>query len=251
MPTWLIGGPGHANRIRALVYLPEGRSGRTGEVRAMHAKQTSIAIGVFRALAWSAVAPGVLLSSAALSANHVVNANSNMTFSPNTLTIPAGDTVTFHNNGGTHNVRSDPGSPTTFRCANGCDGAGGNGNLSSAAWSSTVFFPTAGTVRYFCERHGGAGGVGMSGRITVTAPIAKLSNFNGDNRSDILWRNSSTGGNVIWRSGSSATTTAVTTLAVAWRAVGVGDYNGDRRADILWRNSSTGANVIWRSGSSE
>ena len=164
----------------------------------MHAKQTSN--GLVRSVAWAAIAPGLLLSATTLAANHVVTANSNMTFTPSTLTIVAGDTVTFRNGAGLHNVRSDPGSVRTFRCANGCDSSGGNGNLSSAAWSATVFFPTAGAVRYFCERHGAAGGVGMSGRITVTAPIAKQSNFNGDNRSDILWRNTSTGANVIWRS---------------------------------------------------
>ena len=216
----------------------------------MQAKQTSIAIRRCPGMAWSAVVPGLLFSATTFAADHLVTANSDMTFTPRTLTIAAGDTVTFHNTGGFHNVKSDPGSVTSFRCANGCDGAGGNGNLSSAAWSATVKFPTAGTIRYFCERHGAAGGVGMSGQITVTAPIAKRSNFNGDSRSDILWRNTSTGANVIWRSASSSTQTAVTTLSVAWRAVGLGDYNGDHRSDILWRNSSTGSNTIWRSGSS-
>ena len=164
----------------------------------MHAKQTSN--GLRRVVTWSAIAPGLLLSATSFAANQVVTANSNMTFSPSTLTIVAGDTVTFRNGGGSHNVRSDPGAITAFRCANGCDATGGNGNLSTAAWSGTVFFPTAGSIRYFCERHGAAGGVGMAGRITVNAYIAKRSNFNADNRSDILWRNTSTGANVIWRS---------------------------------------------------
>jgi hypothetical protein len=62
-----------------------------------------------------------------------------------------GDTVTFQNRGGTHNAVSDPGSITAFRCADGCDATGGSGNLSSGAWSATVAFPTAGTVRYFCQ----------------------------------------------------------------------------------------------------
>jgi hypothetical protein len=74
--------------------------------------------------------------------------------------------------------------------------------------------------------------------------------YYGDGRADILWRNTSTGANTIWRSASSTTTQAVSTLATSWKAVGSGDYNGDHRADILWRNTSTGANAIWRSGSS-
>lgn len=127
---------------------------------------------------WSAIALVPMLYSAAAAAeNHVVTALSNpFRFSPNTLTIAAGDTVTFQNGSGFHNVASDPDAVTSFRCANGCDGAGGNGNLSAANWSATVAFPTAGTAGYFCEAHGAAGGSGMSGTITVTgAPPFSLS----------------------------------------------------------------------------
>ena len=197
----------------------------------------------------SAAVLGLLFSAAAFAANHVVTALSNRTFSPSSLTITAGDTVTFRNGGGFHNVVSDPGSVTSFRCANGCDGAGGNGNLSSLSWSATVAFPTAGTVGYFCEAHGSSGGVGMAGRITIPAGTTtkRRSDFNGDGRSDILGRNGSTGQNLIWRSANSATPQAVAAVATTWRVVGSGDYNGDGRADILWRNFSTGANRIWRS----
>jgi plastocyanin len=88
-----------------------------------------------------------------------------LTFSPAALNIAAGDTVTFTNDGtGFHNVSSDAGAVTTFRCANGCDGAGGDGAPSGAAWSATVTFPTAGTIAYHCEVHGS---MGMIGSITV------------------------------------------------------------------------------------
>jgi plastocyanin len=200
---------------------------------------------------WLAVVPGLLLSVIVSAANHTVTA-SGMSFSPKNLAINAGDTVTFRNDGGLHNAASDPGSVTMFRCANGCAGAGGNGNPSSALWSATVSFPTAGTVGYYCEIHGAPGGGGMSGTITIAAVavVPHRCDFNGDGRSDILWRNSSSGANVIWRSASSTAPQAVAAVPVAWRAVGLGDYNGDGRSDILWRNSSTGANVIWRSGNS-
>jgi plastocyanin len=90
-----------------------------------------------------------------------------LVFSPATLTITAGDTVTFTNQGGFHNVAADDGS---FRCAQGCDGAGGNGDPSSLLWTATVTFPTPGTVGYHCEIHG-APGLGMFGTITVdTSP---------------------------------------------------------------------------------
>ena len=82
---------------------------------------------------------GVLLSLAALlaapsaAAQFTVEVLPNNTFSPQNLTIQAGDSVTWTNQGGLHNVRATSGDD--FRCANGCDGQGGNGDLSTAAWS--------------------------------------------------------------------------------------------------------------------
>ena len=81
----------------------------------------------------------------------------------------------------------------------------------------------------------------------VAWTVVGSGDYNGDGRSDILWRNGSTGANTIWRSANAATRQAVGTVSTSWRVVGSGDYNGDGRADILWRNSSTGANTIWRS----
>jgi hypothetical protein len=73
--------------------------------------------------------------------------------------------------------------------------------------------------------------------------------FDGDGRSDILWRNGVDGKNSVWRSANATTsqsTAAVTDLR--WRVAGVGDFDADGKADILWRNTATGANTIWRSG---
>lgn len=91
-------------------------------------------------------------------------------YSPSTLTINVGDTVTFTNAGGMHNVHADNGS---FRCANGCDGVGtGNGNPSDNAWSSTITFgaDTAGQqIGFHCDVHGA---MGMTGTITVQGAAA-------------------------------------------------------------------------------
>ena len=93
-------------------------------------------------------------------------------FSPQFLTIAAGDSVTFLNRGGNHNVVADDGS---FRCAHGCDGDGhgGNGSASSSLWIATVTFPQPGIVGYFCEPHGSPG-AGMYGSIEVRAPLAPV-----------------------------------------------------------------------------
>ena len=108
-------------------------------------------------------------SFAATAANHTVQVINNG-FVPDELTVVQGDTVTFTNNsGGLHNAQTDPGAPNSFRCANGCDGAGGNGSPSTSNWSATVTLNNSGLTRYFCQIHGGAGGAGMAGTIFVAA----------------------------------------------------------------------------------
>ncbi len=95
--------------------------------------------------------------------NHTVRVGNNF-FSPAELTIQAGDSVTWMNEGTNHNVQADDGS---FRCANGCDSTGGDGAPASNAWSVTLTFDNPGTVPYFCVTHGSAGGLGMTGVVTV------------------------------------------------------------------------------------
>jgi plastocyanin len=117
---------------------------------------------------------GALFAISAYAGDHVITARPNLTFDPPTLQINVGDTVTFMNDPlhpGFHNVDSDTNSVTAFRCANGCDGdgAGGNGDPSGETWTATVTFPTAGTAPFHCEIHGGNGGVGMSGTITIVS----------------------------------------------------------------------------------
>jgi plastocyanin len=111
-----------------------------------------------------------LFAVSAYATDHVVVARVGPNrFDPPTLMINAGDTVTFMNDPdapGFHNVASDPGSVTAFRCANGCDGDGGNGDPSGSTWTATVTFPDVGTAPFHCEIHG-APGIGMAGTITI------------------------------------------------------------------------------------
>src|SRR5215203_4045694 len=95
----------------------------------------------------------VLLAAAPSRAtNHNVTVGPDTAFHPSTLTIDAGDTVTWTNSGGHHNVHAD-------------DGSFGN-SVSSSAWTFTRTFPSAGTVGYHCQEHGGPS-VGMFGTIIV------------------------------------------------------------------------------------
>ena len=71
--------------------------------------------------------------------------------------------------------------------------------------------------------------------------------FNGDCRSDILWRNTSTGETDMWLMNGTGITGAANlgTIATNWTLAAAGDFNGDGRSDILWRNTSTGEVDIW------
>lgn len=98
-----------------------------------------------------------------------VRALTNDTFVPSNLTIHVGDSVLFVNQGnGFHNVIEDGGA---FRCAEGCDGQGGDGDPSTSDWSFTLTFPNAGTIGYYCDVHGSPG-AGMFGKIQVISPDA-------------------------------------------------------------------------------
>lgn len=102
-------------------------------------------------------------------AEFTVNA-SNFMFTPSNLTINSGDTVIFRNTGGMHNVVSNG----FFRCANGCDSAGGNGSPADNAWATAITFTGSGSLQFYCEMHG-APGSGMAGTINIVgtpAPFA-------------------------------------------------------------------------------
>jgi plastocyanin len=89
-----------------------------------------------------------------------VTATSANEFTPNDVTLGVGEKVTWTNTGGIHNVRFDDASfeqPI---------------DAILAPWTVSRTFTTAGTFRYYCERHGGPGGSGMSGIVQVTEAAA-------------------------------------------------------------------------------
>lgn len=96
---------------------------------------------------------------AATAAGDVAVTVSSNAFTPQAVTINVGESVTWTNTQGTHNVVADDGSFTS-------------GAPSSDNWTHTETFNMAGTYQYFCELHGNTGGIGMSGTVTVNAPTA-------------------------------------------------------------------------------
>lgn len=80
------------------------------------------------------------------------------------------------------------------------------------------------------------------------APVSRSwgGDFDGDGKDDILWRNSITGANIIWRLvTNSHVQQNLPTVAPSWSIAAIGDFDADGKSDILWRNQANGANVIW------
>ena len=73
------------------------------------------------------------------------------------------------------------------------------------------------------------------------------SDHDGDGKSDVLWRNRSTGQSWLYLMDSATITSSVgvNTVPTVWQIAGDGDYNGDGKSDILWRNSTTGQNWMY------
>ncbi len=77
--------------------------------------------------------------------------------------------------------------------------------------------------------------------------FAAVGDFDGDCKSDILWRNTTSGQVDIWLMNGTtiASTGGPGAVTSDWSIQGVGDFNGDGYADLLWRNSTTGEAYIW------
>ncbi len=94
--------------------------------------------------------------------NVSVSVQSNF-YSPESVTISVGDTVTWSNLGGFHNVNGDqsvyPDNPESF----------GNGPSSASSWTFQYVFDLPGTYTYQCDPHAG---LGMVGTVVVEAAPA-------------------------------------------------------------------------------
>ncbi len=104
------------------------------------------------------------------------------------------------------------------------------------------------------------GGAISSGAITsngaVVVPdaswsVAGISDFNGDHKADILWRNSSglladwfMSGPVVGGSGYLNVNGTPVMPDPSWSIAGIGDLNGDGISDLLWRDTN-GSTAVW------
>jgi hypothetical protein len=82
--------------------------------------------------------------------------------------------------------------------------------------------------------------------VDNTWKIASTNDFNGDKKTDVLWRNDN-GALAIWQMNGSTTLSnkVFSSIDSTWKLASTGDFNGDGKADILWRNDN-GAIALWQ-----
>jgi hypothetical protein len=78
--------------------------------------------------------------------------------------------------------------------------------------------------------------------------VAGTGDFDGDGRSDVLWRNAASGGTRLWFMHGTILDPETVHLPAtnpAWVVADVDDFDGDGRDDILWRHTDNGRNALW------
>ena len=110
-----------------------------------------------------------------------------------------------------------------------------NGSTLSFGGSSITLTGFSGTNLVASAAAGGGVQLVVQGSTQL---VHAENDFNGDGRSDVLWRNDA--GTIGTWSGTAAggftINGALTPVSNAWHIAGSGDFNGDGRSDVLWRN---------------
>src|SRR2546427_13223228 len=87
--------------------------------------------------------------------------------------------------------------------------------------------------------------IGLAISSAHALPVCAPMDFDGDCKSDVLWRNSATGEDYVWlMNGLTIASEGFLTMVgdQAWQVKGNGDFNGDGKAASLGRKGQTGEN---------
>ncbi|MEO8347032.1 MAG: FG-GAP-like repeat-containing protein [Betaproteobacteria bacterium] len=117
----------------------------------------------------------------------------------------------------------------------------GTGNFDGNAtkdivWSYEVAGPTKGAAwAWMMNPLGGVSSVAPLGSNSGMT-VAKVADFDGDGKSDLLWRDNATGANQLWfmNGTTKGTTQTMPVMATGWQAAAAMDFNSDGRADLIW-----------------
>lgn len=92
--------------------------------------------------------------------------------------------------------------------------------------------------------------------VTMTSAwsIEGASDFSGDGRTDLFWRNGTTGSMRLWTmEGATVKTREIISrngselsMPSTWDVAGVADFSGDGISDVMWRQNSTGRVMVWQ-----
>ena len=137
--------------------------------------------------------------------------------------------------GGGENASPTP-STAELRTPSDATGISTSGELRSSSTATS-------TVAPLLAAPGDAGTLAVT-PLALGAAASLGSDFNGDGKSDIVWRQVSTGRAILYlMNGGTLLSSIELGGNTDWSAVATGDFNGDGKADILWRQASTG-NVL-------
>jgi len=151
------------------------------------------------------------------------------------------------NSGSTIVVRTSVDSGTLS--APSCDGQGFTGETNNLSFGGAPSAePGSLPAVVFTESSAGGAPSACASANTVgsSAVLHDFVDFSSDNKSDVLWRDT-TGKLVIWRMNGVQAPTFVNagSATTDWQVVGNGDFDGDSKPDILWRNDTSHQVAVW------
>ena len=121
------------------------------------------------------------------------------------------------------------------------DDGGGGLNSRIPPFGGFISLPVTGTYTIVATSFAANG----TGAYALSVVVPASGDFNGDGKSDILWRHSSGEVHAWLMNGTSRSSGGLLDdVDASWTVQGTGDFNGDGKADVLWRHSS-GLVYVW------